>query len=139
MKTFTATRTSIFALTLFVCCIGHAATGGKIDEDQAKLIKQRVAAALDMAAYAKLSVSEMFLSTGKWPNTTEETNATPVIDTNFTIAVGNNGVITITYHDPAVLVGKTLVLTPSKTDNSTVEWKCESAEIPAEYLPKTCR
>jgi len=139
MKTTSTIRTGMLALTLFVCCAAYAGAGEKIDKSQAKLIKDRVAAALDMAAYAKLGVSEMFLSTGKWPNTTEEANFTPVIDTNFTIAVGKNGVVTITYHEPAGLAGKTLVLTPSKTDNATVNWACKSAEIIAEYLPKNCR
>ena len=139
MKTASIVRTSMLALTLFASGIGYAGSTGNVDKRQAKAIKDRVVVGLDMAVYAKLSVSEMYLSTGKWPNNNDEAKALPIFDTEFTVLVGNNGVIIVTYLVPAELAGKTLALTPSSGENATVTWACKSADIPAEYLPKRCQ
>ncbi|MGH8105944.1 MAG: pilin [Arenimonas sp.] len=139
MKTASIVRTSMLALTLFASGVGYAGSTGNVDTRQLKAIRDQVNIGLDMAAYAKLSVSEMYLSTGKWPNNNDEAKALPIFDTDFEIIVGSNGVIIVTYLNPAAIAGKTLVLTPAAGEIGTVNWACKSADIAADYLPKRCQ
>jgi len=132
-------RSTLLALLVFISSTGFAGSSENTDKTPAKSIKDQVTVGLDMAAYAKLSVSEAFMTDGKWPNNNDEAKVAPVIDTDFTIKVGTNGVVTIVYLVPAELAGKSIVMTPSSVEKGTVNWDCKSPDIAAEYLPKRCR
>lgn len=132
-------RSSILALTVFVSATGFAGSTERTGKGPGRSINEQVEVGLNMAAYAKLSVSETFLTDGKWPNNNDEAKVAPVIDTDFTIKVGSNGVVTITYRVPAELAGKSIVMTPSSVEKGIVNWDCKSTDIAAEYLPKRCR
>lgn len=69
-----------------------------------------------------------------------------------TIATSNAGVITVTSASPADLKdagGKTVILTPYKTDSAVLtnsdvggnifKWVCQPGTMPAKYLPGSCR
>ncbi len=122
MKTASIVHTGMLALTLFASAVGYAGSTGNLDTRQVKAIRDQVTVGLDMAAYAKLSVSEMYISTGKWPNNNDEAKALPIFDTEFEVVVGNGGVIIVTYLIPAQIAGKTLMLTPSAGEKGTVNW-----------------
>ena len=134
-----STLLTLLTLLVFMSSTGYAGSSENTDKGPAKSIKDQVAVGLDMAAYAKLSVSETFMTDEKWPNNNDEAKVAPVIDTDFTIKVGNNGVVTIIYLVPAELAGKSIVMTPSSVEKGTVNWDCKSPDIAAEYLPKRCR
>lgn len=132
-------RSTLLTLLVFISSTGYAGSSENTDKGPAKSIKDQVAVGLDMAAYAKLSVSETFITDGKWPNNNDEAKVAPVIDTDFTIKVGNNGVVRIVYLVPAELAGKSIVMTPSSVEKDTVNWDCKSPDIAVEFLPKRCR
>lgn len=132
-------RSSILALAVFVSATGFAGSADSTGKGSARSINEQVEVGLNMAAYAKLSVSETFLTDGKWPNNNDEAKVAPVIDTDFTIKVGGNGVVTITYRVPSELAEKSIVMTPSSVEKGIVNWDCKSTDIAAEYLPKRCR
>ena len=132
-------RSTLLTLLVFISSTGYAGSSQTTDKGSAKSIQDQVSNGLNMAAYAKLSVSETFMTDGKWPNNNDEAKVAPVIDTDFTIKVGNSGVVTIVYLVPAELAGKSIVMTPSSVEKGTVNWDCKSPDIAAEYLPKRCR
>lgn len=132
-------RSILVTLLVFVSSTGFAGTSPGADKAQLKSLQDQVNTGLNMAAYAKLSVSEAFMTDGKWPNNNDEAKVAPVIDTDFTIKVGRNGVVTIVYLVPAELAGKSIVMTPSSVEKGAVNWDCKSPDIAAEYLPKRCR
>ncbi len=139
MNILSIRRLTLLTLLVFIASTGYAGSSENTDKGPAKRIKDQVAVGLDMAAYAKLSVSESYITNGKWPNNNDEANVAPVIDTDFTIKVGNSGVVTIVYLVPAELAGKSIVMTPSSVEKGTVNWDCKSPDIATEYLPKRCR
>lgn len=132
-------RSTMLTLLVFISATGFANSSDTAGKSTTQSIKDKVETGLNMAAYAKLSVSEQFLTDGKWPNNNDEAKVAPVIDTDFTIKVGNNGVVTIVYLVPAELAGKSIVMTPSSVEKGTVNWGCKSPDIASEYLPKRCR
>ena len=132
-------RSTLLTLLVFISSTGFAGSSPGTDKTQLKSLQDQVNTGLNMAAYAKLSVSEAFMTDGKWPNNNDEAKVAPVIDTDFTIKVGTNGVVTIVYLVPAELTGKSIVMTPSSVEKSTVNWDCKSPDIAAEFLPKRCR
>jgi|GEM_PF-7014976 len=139
MNSIRICRSAMMALAIFVSSSALAVSADAADKPNLKQLKDQVVTGLDMAAYAKLSVSEVFLTEGKWPDNNDEAKVAPVIDTDFTIKVGKDGVITIVYLDPAELAGKSIVMTPSKGENQSVNWACKSIDIPVQYLPKRCK
>ena len=132
-------RSTLLTLLVFISSTGFAGSSENSDQVPAKSIKDQVTVGLDMAAYAKLSVSEAFMTDGKWPNNNDEAKVAPVIDTDFTIKVGTSGVVTIVYLVPAELAGLSIVMTPSSVEKGTVNWDGKSPDIAAEFLPKRCR
>ncbi len=139
MNKVLTSRSIMLALAILVSGTAYAGATDYVSKTEAKVIKDKVKVGLDMAAFAKLSVSEMFLTNGKWPNNNDEAKVAPVIDTDFSIKVGNNGIVTITYLVLDELAGKSIVLTPTQGDSGTVNWACKSADIAVEYLPKRCQ
>lgn len=139
MNTQSIRLTSLLAMMVFISATAFAGSPDTASKSTAKSLSEQVSTGLNMAAYAKLSVSEQFMTDGKWPNNNDEAKVAPVIDTDFTIKVGNNGVVTILYLVPAELAGKSIIMTPSSVEKGTVNWDCKSPDIAAEYLPKRCR
>ncbi|GAB6051139.1 pilin [Hydrogenophilus islandicus] len=96
---------------------------------------------LSLAAAAKTAVSEYWATKGSLPanNTDAGLAAASAIKGNAvtSVAVGTNGLITITYNDK-VESGKTLFLSPI-TAGGGIQWKCKAGTITAKYLPSSCR
>jgi hypothetical protein len=50
----------------------------------------------------------------------------------------SNGAVTIVFdHDP--IEGKSVVMTPALTGYGALAWQCRSVDVPARYLPSSCR
>ena len=102
-------------------------------------IRARVTEGLEMASSAKLAVSETAMTNNALPATQAATGYTsPAATINVaSIAVGANGVITITY--AAAAGGGTIIMTPTLTANGDVTWDCtQGTELP-KYRPASCR
>ena len=103
-------------------------------------VRTRVSEGLNLAAASKLAVSETWSSINRFPgnNASAGLPASGSIRGNNvrSVAVGANGVITVTYS--GIPVG-TLTLTPTAaaTDGS-IRWGCASTS-PDKYLPSSCR
>lgn len=139
MKSVAISRSAMLALALLVAGVCHADMVEHLSKSEIKVIRDKVVVGLEMSVFAKLSVSETFMANGKWPNNNDEAKVAPVIDTDFRILVGKDGVITITYLVLDQLAGKSIVLTPTQAGSSAVNWTCKSAGIAPEYLPKKCQ
>jgi type IV pilus assembly protein PilA len=96
---------------------------------------------MTMAAPAKLAVAETLSSTGTMPTTNATAGYAFPGDTSFVddIAIGANGVITVTALAATGTTG-TLVLTPTVVGSTKqLTWSCTNSTINDKYLPAKCR
>jgi type IV pilus assembly protein PilA len=104
-------------------------------------IRARISEGLNVAAAAKMAVSETRLSSNAWPGTNLAAGLNTTIQSTYVsgLAVGANGVITITYRniDPAVNT-QTIIMTPSFA-GGTVRWTCTGGSVQARFRPQNCR
>jgi type IV pilus assembly protein PilA len=107
-------------------------------------IRAQVSDGLSLAAGPKSAVSEHYSNWGTFPSSNASAGVAPAgsITGQYvtSVAIGANGVITVTYGNKAnsKISGKTLLLTPSDQGGST-KWTCSSTQIAARYLPAACR
>ena len=109
-------------------------------------VRAKVSEGMNLAAGAKLAVSEYESSESAWCTT----NAACGIATNTEIAgeyvndvtVGASGIVTVTFRSaapaPVEIRGDTVVLTPT-TNAGSVEWRCNAGSVADQYLPSRCR
>lgn len=102
-------------------------------------IRARVTEGLNLAASAKLAVSETTITRNALPATQAATGyVSPAATPNVTsIAVGANGIITITY--TAAAGGGTIIMTPTLQANGDVTWVCTGGTLLSKYRPASCR
>lgn len=101
--------------------------------------RARVTEGLNLAAAAKTAVSETAFSNNALPADQAETGyVSPAATDNVAgIAIGANGVITITY--TALIEGGTLVLQPTLQANGDVSWDCTGGTLRDVFRPASCR
>lgn len=121
-------------------------------------VRAKVTEGLNLAAAAKLAVSETRFSVGTFPANNPVAGyegANTAIVTSIVIgpdASGNEGAITITYNAPSEISGKTLLLVPTLSSGSQIiEWFCnaegstkpagsgEAGTLQGKYAPSNCR
>lgn len=102
-------------------------------------IRTRVSEGLKMADVAKVAVSESVDATGILPNNDAQAGYGGATATSnvASIAVGANGVITITY--TAAAGGGTLLLTPTLQASGEITWDCSGGTTLSSYRPASCR
>jgi len=104
-------------------------------------VRAKAGECISIAAAAKQSVSEFYISEGTYPanNGSAGLSAAASITGENVASVGvANGVITCTFNaeDPT-LSGSTIIMTPSSMPGS-IEWRCSSA-LADKFLPGGCR
>jgi len=105
-------------------------------------VRARVSEGMNLAGAAKLAVAETRSSTGVFPGSNISAGlptAASIVGNNVSsVAVGANGVITITYTGlPAG--NTTLILTPSAANVGSVTWTCLTGNIEDKFRPSNCR
>lgn len=107
-------------------------------------VRAKVGEGLQLASAAKQAVSETMMDSGTFPGTNTAAglaDAGDISGANVSqVAVGANGVITITYSGQPPLNGATVTLTPATTQGSVI-WTCRrgNANLTNKYLPSECR
>ncbi|MDW9180297.1 pilin [Legionella pneumophila] len=103
-------------------------------------IRVRVAEGLEKASFAKLAVAEKILIDNILPaNQADTSYSSPVPTDNVaSIAIGNQGIITITYTANAGNGTITMVPTIDAT-NRILTWDCTGGTLISKYRPAYCR
>lgn len=110
------------------------------------VLRSQVSEGLSLVAGAKTSVSEYRMSNGTFPANNDDAglpSSGSITGNNVSsVAVGNNGVVTITYSsDSSELNTKTLNLEPAFNEGGVV-WTCTPGggnNIDTQYIPSSCR
>jgi len=108
-------------------------------------VRARVSEGINLAAPAKLAVSETRINTGAFPATNDAAGYRTGISTFVSgVVIGAGGVITVTYRTPSAplgdAAGDTLLFTPSwRTVGQTVGWVCGGGTLDTRFRPATCR
>ena len=106
-------------------------------------VRAKVSEGMNLSGAVKLAVAETKSSTGAFPDNEGAAGVSTTIKGNnvSSVAVGDSGLITVTYSGIGALAAgsDTLVLDPTFTGGS-VTWDCKtSSTVPAKYLPAACR
>lgn len=116
-------------------------------------IRAKVSEGLNLAAAAKLAVSETKFTRGSFPTTNTLAGfGGAQTDIVQSIEVGTGGEITITYEAPTEINTKTLILSPTlRGSDQVAEWFCNAAgstkpggtgttgTVLGKYAPSNCR
>lgn len=117
-------------------------------------VRAKVSEGLNLAAAAKLAVSETRLSNGIWPDATGAGYASPNTNLVSGIAIASNVAgsnMTITYDAataPVEIQGKTVIMSATIGTANSVRWTCNNGDftgtggagtVRAKYLPANCR
>lgn len=132
---------TLIELMIVVAIIGILAAVA-IPAYQDYTIRARVTEGLNLAAAAKLAVSETAISNNALPANQAATGYTSPAATNnvASIAIAGDGTaaITVTYV-AAIGGGGTIILTPTLTANGDVTWTCTGGTLADKFRPANCR
>lgn len=141
---------TLIELMIVVAIIGILAAIA-IPAYQDYTIRAQVSEGLSLSAAAKAAVAEFYMDAGVYPgdNNTAGLEAAGSINGKYvtSVAVGANGVITVTYNQPDTnnnIAGATLTMTPvaAAANLGSVSWTCAGANIlggTPKWLPAACR
>ena len=144
---------TLIELMIVIAIVGVLAMFA-VPQYRSYLIRTKVVDGLNLAAPAKMAVSEAIQAKGALdidPARTGYTfTASPDIKNISDISIGANGIITIKYADiGGEANGKTINLVPA-VSSSAISWSCRAAStatppaehsgtLPAQYAPENCR
>lgn len=132
---------TLIELMIVVAIIGILAAIA-IPAYQDYTIRAKVSEGLALAAPAKTGVAEYYVSEGALPSNNAAAGVAAATDITgdytLSVAIGSNGVITVTYTGEPQIAGDTLTLTPS-TNAGSVNFECAVGTIETRYVPPECR
>lgn len=112
-------------------------------------VRARVTEGINLAAPAKLAVSETRISNGAFPATNSAAGYETATSTYVTsVLIGAAGAITVTYSASTALddaASQTIIFTPS-FNGTAVQWSCNdnkafgtNGTVPTRFVPASCR
>lgn len=133
---------TLIELMIVVAIIGILAAVA-IPAYQDYTVRTKVSEGISLASGAKTTVAETRLSLGTWAGADNTAYglapSTSITGNNVnSVAVGANGVITVTYKADQAINTKTVVLTPTVTAGG-ITWDCKGGTVDAKYRPANCR
>lgn len=138
---------TLIELMIVVAIIGILAAVA-LPAYQDYITRAKVSEVMGMAAGAKTSTSEFFISMNSMPSTAElaGVNTNPA-QSEYVRLIGysrNGATAEVTYTIDAVGIGNaqatgTLVMSGSGTSGVGVTWTCDGGTLPSKYLPANCR
>jgi len=134
---------TLIELMIVVAIIGILAAIA-IPAYQDYTIRAQVSEGINLASGAKAAIAEYFMDTGAMPGSNAaaglETSTNIVGNYVTGVAVGANGVVTVTYGNQAnsQITDDTLLLTPTPNAGS-VQWTCSAGALLPKHVPSACR
>jgi type IV pilus assembly protein PilA len=135
---------TLIELMIVVAIIGILAAVA-IPAYQDYTIRAKVSEVLVVAAAAKTSTSEYFLSTGSMPASTNQAGINDdATQSDYVSAIafstnGTGAVLTYTLGQLGGTADGTTVVFNGSGGNNGVQWSCDLGTAPAKYLPANCR
>ncbi|NLD01394.1 MAG: prepilin-type N-terminal cleavage/methylation domain-containing protein [Gammaproteobacteria bacterium] len=134
---------TLIELMIVVAIIGIlAAVALPAYQDYTK--RAHVSEGIVLAAGAKTAVTEYYSSEAKWPTS----NAMAGLPTDTAIkgnavtkvAIGANGIITVTYNEKVSKEATDIIFTPTASEEGgSIEWACNKGSVDNKYRPANCR
>ena len=132
---------TLIELMIVVAIIGILAAIA-IPAYQDYTIRAKVSEGVNMAAAAKTSVSEYYISQSSFPGDNSTAGMSGTIDSNYvsSVIVSTGGVITVSLNSGNVGAGGNIAFVPT-AGNGSVLWACNTGTttVAPKYLPANCR
>lgn len=138
---------TLIELMIVVAIIGILAAIA-IPAYQDYTIRAQVSEGLNLSGGAKAAVTEFFQDRGQMPGNNNDAGLADSADIvgkyTESVAVGANGVITVTFDSDTldahqILNDNSIVLTPTTANAGSVGWACTGNGIENKHLPAACR
>lgn len=135
-------RTAVSTMIL-LGCLGPGTAGAADPAGPSATQPQRqFAAAFSSLTAMKAKVATAFAESGRFPGSYQEARLDgPQRENNFTIQLGREGLLTITFNEHAApeLAGNEFVSAPTVNEHGDVTWTCSAPRIPAAVHMRGCR
>lgn len=136
---------TLIELMIVVAIIGILAAVA-IPAYQDYTVRAKVTEVISMAAGAKTSISEYYLSEGAMPAdagvagvSTDDTVSDYVSDISYSSASSTVGTVEYTLTDLHADADSTSIIFEGTGADSGVQWSCNTGTVPDRFLPANCR
>ena len=131
-------RIAIAVMLLLAHSVVPVANAADPEPEAATRSQREFATAYAVLANMKTSVAEAWASSGRFPHTYPEAGINgPVTEGNFTIELGSEGLLKITFKESAdpVLAGAEVTAVPTVNQSGDIVWRCFAPQIPRYVRP----
>lgn len=135
-------RTAVSTMILLGCLVSGMADAADPSGPSATQPQREFAAAFSSLTAMKAKVATSYAESGRFPGSYQEVRLDgPQRENNFTIELGREGLLTVTFNERAApeLAGNDFVSAPTVNEHGDVIWTCSAPNIPATVHMRGCR